>query len=75
MSEERELTYAELVNRVHLLESKLSEMESGYLWIRKEPTTSVPTEMDDGRAVIFDDGTDQKLYRNGRNGIKSLAFS
>ncbi|RJO62355.1 MAG: hypothetical protein C4542_04365 [Dehalococcoidia bacterium] len=75
MSEERELTYAELVNRVKFLEAKLTEMENNNLWIRKEPTTSVPTEMDGGKAVIFDDGTDQKLYYNGRNGIKSLAFS
>ena len=49
-------TYEELVAQVRLLQSRQDERIANYVWIKREPSDSVPASLDGGSAVLTSTG-------------------
>lgn len=75
MDDER-VPYPELVNRVERLRAQFEEMQRNYIFIRREPSASAPTSLDDGNMVLMDDGgANTKLYWKPQAALRSITFA
>lgn len=49
-------SYKDLVAQVELLQNRLDERIANYVWIKREPSDSVPSSLDGGSAVLTSTG-------------------
>jgi hypothetical protein len=75
MADGKAPTYSELVDRLQHLETKIAEMETTTLFIRRDPSKNAPTELDAGAMVPFDDGSTTELYWQTSAGLRKVAFT